>query len=259
MENVHPVFDIFLNGVPVSIRVVEVSFEDPADPDDPKAHEIIAEALEESKKGKTAEERHVGVLRLGESPVGAVVTAPEDPISIGYLVVDVVSVSCRDGKAGVDAAMGMFAVLKRAADLVDGRRLLVPSVGDPDDGDALLAALKRAAPAWTPVPSAGGYVYGPLPGEHGALQLTPTRAMLVSLPADPSARPKPAKSIVSGAELGPYVRQIAELDPPAKTLKEVWRRTNCGFGNKHENWVPFLRISGTKNWLRADSYAGHCL
>lgn len=257
MENVPPVFDIYLNGLPATIRTIEVSFEDPADPDEPRAYNVIAEALEASKKGKTAEERHVGVLRLGEHPVGAVVTVPEEPISIGYLVVDVVSVSCRAGKEGADSVMEMFAVLKRSADLVDGRRLLAPSVGDPEDGDALLKALKRASPPWTSVPSAAGYMYGPT-CKDGALQLTPTRAMVVSLPADAGARQRPVKSVMSGAELGPNVRQIVDLDPPAKTLKEVWKRTDCGWGNRHETWVPFVRIAGTKNWLRCDSYLAHC-
>ena len=267
MENVPPAFDVFMDGVPIPVRVIEVSLEDPADPDEPGAHRVVAEALEESKKGKTETERHVGVLKPGgEYPVGAVLAVPEEPASLpGYRSVDVVSVSCRGGKGGAESALEMFAMLKRAADLVDGRRLTVPSVVDHPEGDgaddgALANALRRSYPTWTPVPGGGRYVFGALEdGRGGAVQLTPTRAMLCALPVDASARPKPVQHIVSGNYLGPYVRRIIELDPPATTTREVWKRADCGRGNKHENWVPFVRISGTKFWLRCDSYAMHSM
>ena len=224
---------------------------------DPAASDMIIEALELARKNNSG----VTVAAHNETRiVTAVITAPEEPTFLRFMCLEVGDVVCEPGAYGAKDALSLTRVLKRVADNTDGRRLVIEARDGHAEMRLFRALLKRASPMWSSIPgNADMFFYGPLTHTQGVLQLTPTRAMVVELPDDMSMRPNPKKSIMSGAEIGPYVRRVVELDPPALSLKEVWGRTDCGWGNNHEKWVPFLRIAGTRNWLRADAYIPHVL
>ena len=107
-------------------------------------------------------------------------------------------------------------------------------------------------------------MYGP---PRPALQLTPTVALVCDVGYEHIVRVmknastaeqlyfhmnmQPAESTA----VMPFVRRMVELDPPPTSINQVWGRTDTGIGSASPDLVPFLRVAGTKLWVRADTHA----